>query len=163
MTTTPMIATAPDAIQLLSNDHREVKALFKAYQQLADADGDDEEKEQLAQEICTKLTVHADVEEELFYPAVRDVLPDEEDLVDEAAVEHACARELIVQIEQSAPDEPMYDAKVKVLGEYVDHHAREEEDVLFRKVQASGLDIVGLGQDMAQRMDELLADMADDA
>lgn len=152
-------AASTDAIQLLTADHKEVKALFKAYGQLVDADGDDEEKQRLALEICAKLTVHATVEEELFYPAARDVLEDDEALVDEADVEHACAKDLIAQIMQSAPDDPLYDAKVKVLGEYIDHHVREEEREMFPKIRKSDLDVDALGEDMAQRKERLLADM----
>lgn len=105
-----------DAIELLTADHKEVKALFKAYKQLVEADGDDEEKEQLALQICTKLTVHATVEEEIFYPAAREVLEDDEDLADEAEVEHASAKDLIAQIEESVPADALYDAKFKVLA-----------------------------------------------
>ena len=156
---TPKTAASTDAIQLLTADHKEVKALFKAYGQLVDADGDDEEKQRLALEICAKLTVHATVEDELFYPAARDVLEDDEALVDEADVEHACAKDLIAQIMQSAPDDPLYDAKVKVLGEYIDHHVREEEREMFPKIRKSDLDVDALGEDMAQRKEELLAEM----
>ena len=154
-------ATAVDAIALLTADHKEVKALFKAYDQLVDADGGDEEKLQLALEICTKLTVHATVEEEIFYPAAREVLEDDEDLVDEADVEHACAKELIAQIEQSAPADPLYDAKVKVLSEYINHHVEEEEGEMFPKIRQSDLDIDALGEEMSQRKEVLLAEMAE--
>jgi len=148
-----------DAIELLTTDHKEVKALFKAYRQLVEADGEDEEKEQLALEICTKLTVHATVEEEIFYPAARDVLDDEEDLADEAEVEHACAKDLIAQIEQSAPADALYDARVKVLSEYIDHHVAEEEGEMFPKLRQSDLDLGTLGEEMAQRKEELLDEM----
>jgi len=159
-TATKKNATAShDAIQLLTADHKEVKALFKAYEQLVKAEGEDEERQELAMEICTKLTVHATVEEELFYPAARDVLEDDEDLVDEADVEHACAKDLIAQIMESAPDDPLYDAKVKVLGEYIDHHVKEEEGEMFPKVKKSELDVAALGEEMALRKDELLAEM----
>lgn len=148
-----------DAIELLTADHKEVRALFKAYRQLVDADGDDEEKSQLALEICTKLTVHATVEEEIFYPAARDVLEDDEDLADEAEVEHASAKDLILQIEESVPADALYDAKVKVLGEYIDHHVEEEEGEMFPKVRQSDLDLQALGEEMAQRKQALLAEM----
>ncbi|KQY81541.1 hemerythrin domain-containing protein [Pelomonas sp. Root1444] len=159
MANTPKTTASTDAIQLLTADHKEVKALFKAYEQLVEAEGDDEEKQQLALEICTKLTVHATVEEELFYPAARDVLEDDEDLVDEADVEHACAKDLMAQIMQSAPEDPLYDAKVKVLGEYIDHHVKEEEGEMFPKIKKSDLDVEALGEEMAQRKEELLAEM----
>lgn len=153
-------AASHDAIQLLTADHREVKSLLKAYEQLVKAEGDDEEKQRLALEICTKLTLHATLEEEIFYPAARDVLEDDEDLVDEADVEHASARDLIAQISESPPDDPLYDAKVKVLGEYIDHHVKEEEGEMFPKVKKSDLDVAALGEEMALRKDELLAGMA---
>lgn len=149
-----------DAIQLLTTDHKEVKALFKAYEQLVEADGDDDEKLQLALDICTQLTVHATVEEELFYPAARDVLEEDESLVDDAEVEHACARDLIAQIMTSTPeDDPLFDAKVKVLGEYVDHHVKEEEGEMFPKIKKSELDVEALGEEIAQRKEELLAEL----
>ena len=163
MSTATRKAAPADAIKLLTADHKEVKALFKAYQQLVDGDGEDEEKQQLALEICTKLTVHATVEEELFYPAAREVLEDDEDLVDEADVEHACAKELIAQIAESEPADPLYDAKVKVLGEYIDHHVKEEEDEMFPKVKRSSLDVDALGEEIAQRREILLAEMAEEA
>jgi hypothetical protein len=155
----PKTAASPDAIALLTADHKEVKALFKAYQQLVQADGDDEEKQQLALDICAKLSVHATVEEEIFYPAARDVLRDDEDLADEAAVEHASARHLIAQIDAAVPADALYDAKVAVLGEYIDHHVEEEEGEMFPKLRQSGLDLQALGEAMAQRKEELLAEM----
>lgn len=151
--------TSADAIKLLTSDHKEVKALFKAYAQLVDANGEDEEKQQLALQICTKLTVHATVEEELFYPAAREVLEDDEDLADEAEVEHASAKDLIAQIMEAAPEDPLYDARVKVLGEYIEHHVEEEEGEMFPKIKQSDLDVDSLGQQMAQRKEELLAEM----
>jgi hemerythrin superfamily protein len=148
-----------NAIELLIQDHKEVKALFKQYDKLAQNDGDDDEKLQIAQEICMKLTVHATVEEELFYPAAREVLGEDVDLVDEADVEHASAKELIAQLEASSIDEDdHYDAKVKVLGEYIDHHVKEEEGEMFPKVKKSGLDLESLGEDMAARKEELLSE-----
>lgn len=149
-------AAAPDALDLLMADHKEVKALFKAYDKLAEAGGDTEEKQALALQICTMLTVHATVEEELVYPAAREVLGEDEDLVDEADVEHACAKELVAQIEAGTPDDPLFDAKVKVLGEYIDHHVKEEEGEMFPKVRKSDLDLDSLGEDIAARKAELL-------
>lgn len=151
-------ATDIDAIELLTADHQEVQALFDAYQELVDGDGDadSDERAQLAGEICTKLTVHATIEEELFYPAVREVLDDDQDLLDEAEVEHACAKDLIAQISESDPDDELLDAKVKVLGEYVAHHVEEEEGEMFPKVRESGLDLNGLGEEMADRKIELM-------
>lgn len=104
------------------------------------------------------ITAHATVEEELFYPAARDVLP-EDDLVDEPTVEHACAKELIAQIEGMEPSDELYDAKVKVLGEYIDHHVKEEEEEMFPKIRKSGIDLKELGDQLKARKDELLAQL----
>jgi hemerythrin superfamily protein len=147
---------APDAIDLLIADHREVKSLFQAYDKLVKADGDVGEKQAIALQICVMLTAHATAEEELFYPAARDVLGDDEDLVDEADVEHASAKELIAQIEASSPDDDHYDAKVKVLGEYIDHHVKEEEGEMFPKVRKSDLDLDALAEAIAERKAELM-------
>ncbi|MGE4063516.1 MAG: hemerythrin domain-containing protein [Rhodospirillaceae bacterium] len=118
---------------MLEDDHAKVKKLFKRYEKMKD--DEDKKRFQLATEICTMLKVHATIEEELFYPAARDVLEDEDDLVDEAEVEHASAKQLIADIERMETSDPMYDAKVKVLGEYIEHHADEEEDEMFPKLK----------------------------
>ena len=146
----------PDAIELLMADHKEVKALFKSYNKLAEADGDADDRQDIATQICTALKAHTTVEEEVFYPAAREVLGEDEDLVDEADVEHASAKELIAQIESGSPDDPLYDAKVKVLGEYIDHHVKEEEGEMFPKLRKTDLDFDSLGEDMAARKAELL-------
>lgn len=147
---------APDAIDLLVADHKEVKGLFKAYQKLVDDDGDTGDKQALALQICAMLTAHATVEEELFYPAAREVLGDDVDLVDEADVEHASAKALIAQIEAGSPDDELFDAKVKVLGEYIDHHVKEEEGEMFPKVRKSDVDLDALGEELATRKAELM-------
>jgi len=152
-----------DAIDLLTKDHKEVKTLFKQYDALAKADGDSNEKQSIAQQICRMLTVHATVEEELFYPAAREVLGDDADLIDEADVEHSTAKDLIAQIEDASPDEELYDAKVKVLSEYIDHHVKEEEGQIFPKVKKSKLDTRALGADMTARKDELMSELTADA
>jgi len=157
---TAKTAASINAIELLTQDHKEVKALFKQYEKLVQSDDDADEKQHIAQEICTKLTVHASVEEELFYPAAREVLGENVDLVDEADVEHATVKELIAQLESSSPDEDdHYDAKVKVLGEYIDHHVKEEEGEMFPKIRKSGLDLESLGDELATRKEELLAEL----
>ncbi len=154
-------STEPDAIDLLIADHKEVKALFKQYDKLVKAEAGSDEKQEIALQICTALTAHATAEEELFYPAAREVLGEDEDLVDEADVEHASAKELIAQIEAGTPDDPLYDAKVKVLGEYIDHHVKEEEGEMFPKVRKSDLDLDSLGEDIAARKAELLGQAAE--
>lgn len=148
-----------DALDMLKQDHKEVKALFAQYDALAEADGEDQEKAAIATQICRMLTVHATVEEEIFYPAARERLPDDEALIDEADVEHATAKDLIAQIEESSPEEELYDAKVKVLGEYIDHHVKEEEGEIFPKLQKAKLDTAALGAEMTARKQELMAEM----
>jgi hemerythrin superfamily protein len=151
--------TPIDAIELLEQDHEDVKDLFEQYDELAQNEGSDADKQAIALQICTMLTVHATVEEELFYPAARDALK-EDDLVDEAVVEHASAKDLIAQIESMEPDDDLYDAKVKVLGELIDHHVEEEEGEMFPKVRDSGLDLQVLGLAMASRKEDLMAELA---
>jgi hemerythrin superfamily protein len=149
---------AVDATKLLMADHKEVKTLFKQYDKLAKGEGADEEKQAIAEEICTMLTVHATVEEEIFYPAAREAM-DEQDLLDEAEVEHASAKDLIAQIRGMSPADELYDAKVKVLGEYVDHHVQEEEKELFPKVRKADLDLKQLGAAMEARKQQLMNEM----
>lgn len=167
-TKTPVRKTTPaksnDAIAMLTNDHKEVKALFKQYDKLVQQDAEDDEKMAIAEEICQMLTVHATVEEEIFYPAAREVLGDDEALIDEADVEHATAKDLIAQLEGASPaDDALFDAKVKVLGEYIDHHVKEEEDEIFPKAKKAKLDTTALGIEMAARKDELMAEMGVEA
>lgn len=160
-TSTRAQAESPDAVDQLIQDHKDVKALFKEYDKIVKADGDAEERQALALQICAMLTAHATVEEELIYPAARDVLVQDEDLVDEAEVEHASAKELIAQIEGGSPDDPLYDAKVKVLGEYIDHHVKEEEGEMFPKLRKSDLDLDAIGEEVAARKAELLGDLSE--
>ena len=144
-----------DAIELLVNDHREVSAMFKQYEELGDRAK--VSKKKLADQICNSLTLHATIEEEIFYPAVREAIKDAEDMVDEAVVEHASAKDLIAQIQDMDPDDELYDAKVKVLGEQIEHHVEEEEKEMFPKVRKSGLDLAALGTEMMGRKEELAA------
>jgi hemerythrin superfamily protein len=95
------------------------------------------------------LTVHAEAEEEIFYPAAREAI-EEQDLLDEAEVEHASAKDLIAQIEAMDSSDPLYDAKVTVLGEYIDHHVEEEEKEMFPKVKKAKLDLEALGEEILQ-------------
>ena len=144
-----------EAIAQLTADHARVKKMFKQYEKLAKAEAGDDEKQQLAQMICAELTAHAKAEEEIFYPAARESIS-ESDLVDEADVEHASAKDLIAQIESSSPSDDHYDAKVKVLGEYIDHHVQEEEDEMFPKVRRAKLDTVALGEQIAARKAQIM-------
>ena len=139
------------ALDLLEEDHSQVEGFFEEYEQLEQAD----EKEQLALKICMMLQVHTQVEEEIFYPAVRNAI-DKTEMIDEAIVEHAAAKQLIAEIEEMDPGDELYDARVKVLGEQVRHHIEEEEDELFPEVEGSGLDLGALGKMMAERKAALL-------
>ena len=142
-----------DAISLLKADHRKVEGLFEQFAKAKD----NARKQKLAQEICTELTVHATIEEEIFYPAAREAEV-EEDLLDEAEVEHASAKDLIAQIQSMSPDDELYDAKVTVLGEYVDHHVQEEEGEMFPKCRRAKMDLAGLAEQLAERKSELMAE-----
>lgn len=153
-------ARTPDAIKLLTQDHKEVKALFKEYEKLCKADADETQKQALAEQICEMLTVHAQIEEELLYPAAYEAL-DEGDLVDEAQVEHASAKDLIAQIRGMQPSDELYDAKVTVLGEYIDHHVKEERNEIFPKARsARKLDLVTMRDELMARKEELMGEMA---
>lgn len=145
---------ATDAIELLTEDHKEVKKLFRQYDKLSKNEAGAGERQQLATQICEMLTVHAQVEEEIFYPAARAAL-DDAALIDEASVEHASAKDLIAQIESMNADDDLYDAKVKVLAEYIDHHVKEEQDELFPKIRRR-LDIKAVGAKIAERKQALM-------
>ena len=140
---------SPDAIAILKKDHAEVSALFKQY---ADLESEDE-KQAVAERICKMLTVHATCEEELVYPPAHEVIAD--DLVYEAEIEHGSAKALIAQIEASNPSDDAYDATVKVLGEYIAHHVKEEESEMFPQLQKSDLDLQEMGMAIAARKAEL--------
>jgi hemerythrin superfamily protein len=143
-----------DAIQLLKADHREVEELFEKFEK-ASGDG---RKEKLARQICTELKVHAMIEEEIFYPAIRGKV--EQDMLEEAYVEHDGAKVLINDIEAGGPNDDFYDAKVKVLQEEIEHHIKEEEKMngsLFAQTRKADVDLDALGEQMAARKAELLA------
>jgi iron-sulfur cluster repair protein YtfE (RIC family) len=144
-----------DAIALLTSQHREVTEMFKEFEELGERAK--VSKKRIADEICANLTMHAAIEEEIFYPAVRGHGKEAEEMIDEAVVEHASAKELIAQIEEMDPEDELYDAKVKVLGEQIEHHVEEEEKEMFPKVKKMGLDLAALGEEMSQRADELMA------
>jgi len=157
----PTTRAAKDACDLLDADHRAVKKMFKEYEELAASRsrGAAQKKMDLAQQICHELTVHAQIEEEIFYPAVRDAIKDR-DLIAEAAVEHQAAKELIAQIEAMGEPDEMFDAKVKVLGEYVDHHIKEEKGEIFPKARAARkLDLVAMRDELEARKEELMSEM----
>jgi hemerythrin superfamily protein len=147
-----------DVTALLTEDHDKVKQLFKQYEKLKEV-GSSDEKAVLAAEICLELTVHAQVEEEIFYPAVREAT-DDDDLMDEAEVEHASAKDLIAQIGEMDPEDDMFDARLKVLGEYVNHHVQEEEKEMFPKARNAKVDLKTLGDEVQARKEVLFAEMA---
>lgn len=145
----PRRSRRQDAIALLKADHQEVKSLFTRFERANGAS----EKERLAEKICNELKLHARLEEELFYPAVREAISDT-DLVNEAEVEHASAKDLISQIEATSPSDERYDALVTVLAEYVRHHIQEEEGEMFPKVRRSELDLAAIGERLRERKRE---------
>ena len=149
-----MATAKQDAIALLKADHRKVEELFEQYEKARSTD----KKLALAKEICTELTVHTIIEEEIFYPACAGKV--EEDSMNEAYVEHDGAKVLIAEIEGSDPGQTFYDAKVKVLSEEIKHHVKEEErpsEGVFAQARAAGLDMDALGAKLAARKKELLA------
>jgi hemerythrin superfamily protein len=151
-TNKPAAARSKDATAMLIADHKKVSALFADFEKARSP----KRKQALVAEICQELTVHTAIEEEIFYPAVKRALKDRE-LVPEAQVEHASVKELIAQVQDVEPDGEMYDARVKVMGEFVKHHVKEEQNEMFPQVRKTRLDLVALGEEMAARKAELLA------
>ena len=147
-----------DAISFLTNQHREVEELFKQFEKLGE-DGSAEQKEPIVRMACEKLTVHATIEEEIFYPAAREV-EDAESLLNEAEVEHATAKDLIATLDSMDASDDMFSATFTVLSEYIKHHVKEEEGELFPKVKKSDLDLDALGQELAARAEDLTATQA---
>ncbi|MGE5652047.1 hemerythrin domain-containing protein [Noviherbaspirillum sp. UKPF54] len=144
-----------DALDVLADDHKRVVRMFDEFEQMKeDNDPDDESKQLLVENTCAELTIHAQVEEELFYPALREAI-DDLDLLDEAEVEHASAKQLITELAAMQPEDDLYDAKFTVLGEYVKHHIQEEEKEMFPKAKKADLDLEGLGDEIRQRKLEL--------
>jgi hemerythrin superfamily protein len=145
---------ALDAVALLKADHRIVEELFEKFEK-ASGEG---KKQAIAEQICMELTVHAKIEEDIFYPACEGKV--EEDLLKEAYVEHDGAKILIAEIEAGGPSDEFYDAKVKVLGEQIEHHVKEEEqrvEGIFAQARKAGVDMEALGLELATRKAELIA------
>lgn len=147
-----------DAIELLTSDHEDVKQLFADYEELVSEGASDEDRTDVADQICMALTAHAMVEEDIFYPAVREVLADSA-LIDEAVAEHAQAKALIAQLQAMEADNESFDSTVQLLQEAIEHHVEEEEGQLFPLVQEQQLDLQALGERMARRKEEVLADL----
>ena len=146
--------TSVDAIDLLKQDHERVEKAFKEFEKMDRQDT--EACRGLIERVCEALTVHSTLEEEIFYPAVREAI-DDEDLMNEAAVEHETARMLIEQLQNMGPDDPNYFATFTVLGEYVRHHIKEEQNEMFPAARKSGIDLAALGERLRARRDELPA------
>ena len=153
MATAKKPAVKMDAIGMLIADHKKVQKAFKDFEKLKEG-GSKRGKSDIVRQTCADLAIHTKIEEEIFYPAARKAIKDG-DLMDEATVEHAGAKELIAQLESMQPGDDLYDAKFTVLGESVNHHIREEQNKMFPKVRKTKLDLNGLGEQMAQRKAEL--------
>lgn len=150
-----------DAIKLLKADHKEVSDLLEKYE---NGRLSKDRKMAVAKQICLALSVHAQIEEEIFYPAAREAsIRDSEELLDEAEVEHGSIKDLVGAIEGGSPDDELFDARVKVLGEYVKHHVKEEENELFPKARKSDMDLEEIGTHLAARKEELMREMKGDA
>lgn len=149
-----------DALKLLKADHKQVADLVAKFEggRLSK-----DRKVAIAKQICMALTVHAQIEEEIFYPAAREAVRSGEDLLDEAEVEHNSIKELVSAIEDASGDDDLFEARVKVLGEYVKHHVKEEERELFPKVRKSDMDLAEIGQQLATRKEELMRELKGDA
>lgn len=143
-----------DALQLLKQDHDEVRKLFDEFES-----ADEDRKFELAAEICQSLTIHAAIEEEIFYPQVREAI-EAEDLMAEAEIEHETAKMLIERIQQGEVDEIQLTAMVKVLSEYVNHHVSEEQRKMFPRVRRAEVDLAALGRELVERRTELEAELA---
>jgi hemerythrin superfamily protein len=143
-----------DAITLLKKDHDDVNAMFEEFES-----ADEDRKFELAAEICQALTVHATIEEEIFYPQVREAI-DAEDLMLEAEVEHDSAKYLIERIQEGEIDEVQLSAMIKVLKEYVNHHVDEEQRKMFPRVKRAELDLQAIGRELLERKTELEGELA---
>lgn len=150
---------AKSALTKLKEDHSTVRKMFDEYEASKDK-MTGKAKANLVATICGELKVHTQVEEEIFYPALRAVQTKElEELLDEAEVEHGGAKDLVAQLEAASPNEPLYDAKVTVLGEQVKHHAREEENEMFPEARKTDVDMNALGAQLIARAEELKRQM----
>jgi hemerythrin-like domain-containing protein len=151
--------SARDALDLLKADHLKVRNLFREFESLRGIDDEDERKSELVDEICYELTLHSMLEEEIFYPVLRSAI-DDDDMLDEADVEHAGARELISQLEVMYPGDDHFDATVVVLGEEVGHHIDKEEGEMFDAARKAGIDLASLADQLTARREELEDDLS---
>jgi Hemerythrin HHE cation binding domain len=148
------ISNGVDAIELLKEDHRKLDRMFREFINLRETDADGESKRGVVERACAALTVHTRIEEEIFYPAVRDTLR-HQIVREEALVEHATVKALIERLEGLEPVEPFYDATFTVLAEHVRHHVKKEEAGMFRQAKEAQLDLIDLGERMKRRKEEL--------
>jgi hemerythrin-like domain-containing protein len=146
--------TAMDAVTLLKQDHEKVKKAFKEFEKMDHEDT--AAMKELVVQVCNELKVHTTIEEEIFYPAAREAIEDD-DLMNEAKVEHESAKQLIEQLEGMEASDPLYAATFTVLGEYVQHHIKEEESEMFPEVKKAKVDLEALGEEMMARKEELMA------
>jgi hemerythrin-like domain-containing protein len=155
--TSPRSSDAPrDAIALLKQDHRTVEQLFEQFEE-----AEESAQGQIAERVCQLLTVHAQIEEEIFYPALQEAFEEEaeHDLVYEAEVEHATAKDLIAKIEGMTPEDEQFKATVKVLSEYIKHHVKEEENEMFPEAKKTELDLKELGSQLMDRKLTLMEEL----
>ena len=147
-----------DAITMLTKDHKEVKALFDKFESTKS----EQAKKNIVETVCDELEVHAQLEEEIFYPALRAKINDD-DLMNEAEEEHLIVKRLIAELREMQPSDEHYDAKFTVLGEGVEHHVKEEESDMFVKAKKSGVDLAELGAKMLKRRQQLNGNVGDSA
>jgi hemerythrin superfamily protein len=147
-----------DVLSILQNDHKRVQKLFKQFEK---ADRDDAEgMREIAEQTCAELETHAALEEELFYPALREALDDDQEkmeMMEEARVEHDTAKQLIAQLREMEPRDARYAATFTVLGEYVMHHVEEEESEVFKQAKKAKLDLEALGEQLQERRGQMQA------
>jgi hypothetical protein len=149
-------ATPIDALELLDADHRKIEDLLARYRELALNEAPPAQRKALAEEACLELTIHLRLEQELFDPALREALPDDE-VVEEAEADHDSLRELVARILAMRAEDALYDARMALLAQYVTRHVQRERGPLFERVRGSGMDVAGLGRKLAVRLDELHA------
>lgn len=150
-------SSSSDAVSMLMADHKKVQKLFRDFDK-AHEEQDDQTCREIAERVCTELEVHTTLEEELFYPAAREALGEDEELVDEAEIEHQSAKDLISELRAMDATDQKFAPTFTVLAEYVRHHIKEEEGEMFPRVKKAKLDLDGLGQEMAARKSQLTAE-----
>jgi hemerythrin superfamily protein len=151
-------SSSDDAVSMLMEDHKKVQKLFRDFEKAHDKQ-DDEACKEIAEHVCAELEVHTTLEEELFYPAAREALGEDEELVDEAEIEHQSAKDLIAELRGMDAADQKFAPTFTVLSEYVRHHIKEEEGEMFPRVKKAKVDVTGLSQEMAARKTQLMQDM----